>query len=61
MKNKRLFGLALIGIGIALLILSLFADLISLGSSSGFGWKQILGAVAGVAAAGVGWVLISRK
>ena len=57
--NKRTIGIALLAVGVVLLIGSLAADV--LGGASGFGYKQIIGAVAGVIVAVVGFVLYSRK
>ena len=57
--NKKTIGIALLAVGVVLLIGSLAADV--LGGASGFGYKQIIGAVAGVIVAVVGFVLYSRK
>ena len=59
--NKKNLGIALLVIGIVVLILSLAADMIGIGGAPGFGTKQILGAVAGVVVAAVGFFLYSRK
>jgi hypothetical protein len=59
--NKKNLGIALLVVGIVVLLLSLAADMIGIGGAPGFGYKQILGAVAGVVAAVVGFVLYSRK
>ncbi len=61
MGNKKTIGIVLVVVGILLLILSLAADAIGIGGSPGIGYKQILGAVAGVVIAVVGYVLMSRK
>jgi len=60
MNNKNL-GIALLVVGIVVLLLSLAADAVGLGGATGFGYKQILGAVAGVVVAIVGFVLYSKK
>jgi uncharacterized membrane protein len=36
-------------VGVVLAIISIFADRIGLGASPGFGWKQTLGLLVGVA------------
>ncbi len=58
--NRKLTGILLLVGGILLLILSLTADMIGFGAA-GFGYNQIIGAVAGFIAAVVGFVLFSRK
>ena len=59
--NKKTWGNILLVAGIAVLVVSLVADLIGLGGSSGFGYKQILSAVVGLIAAVVGYILAYRK
>ena len=59
--NKKTIGIALLAVGVVLLIGSLAADPIGIGGASGFGYKQIIGAVVGVIAAVVGFVLYSKK
>ena len=61
MSNKKSIGIALLVVGAVLLIGSLAADAIGIGGAAGFGYKQIIGAVIGVIAAVVGYVLYSRK
>ena len=61
MSNKKTTGIALLAVGVVLLIGSLAADAIGIGNMTGFGYKQIVGAVAGVIVAVVGFVLYSRK
>ena len=61
MKNKKIIGILMIVIGIALLIISLLADTLGLGGAVGFGWKQILGSVVGAAAVVAGLVLTLKK
>ena len=61
MKNKKIIGILMIVIGIALLIISLLADTFGLGGAAGFGWKQILGSVVGAAAVVAGLVLTLKK
>ena len=59
--NKKTWGTIVLVAGIAVLVVSLVADLIGLGGSSGFGYGQISGAVVGVIAAVVGYILAYRK
>jgi hypothetical protein len=61
MKNQKTIGIALLVVGVVLLIGSLAADAIGIGGVAGFGYKQIVGAVVGVIAAVVGYVLYSKK
>ena len=61
MKNQKTIGIVLLVVGAVLLIGSLAADAIWTGGVAGFGYKQITGAVIGVIAAVVGYVLYSRK
>lgn len=50
MRNKKTFGYVLLVVGIAVLAVSLLADVLGIGGSGVFGFKQILGAVLGAAA-----------
>ena len=59
--NKKNLGMELIAVGIIVLVVSLAADMIGIGGAPGLGFKQILGAVAGVVVAVVGFFLYSRK
>lgn len=61
MGNKKTIGIALMAVGVILLIGALAVDAIGIGGFAGFGYKQTIGAVAGVIAAIVGFVLYSRK
>jgi hypothetical protein len=61
MGNNKTTGIALIVVGVVLVIGSLAADAIGIGGFSGFGYKQIIGIVAGVIVAIGGYVLYSRK
>jgi hypothetical protein len=54
MNNKRKIGLVLFAVGAILLIGSLSADVIRIGGTTGFGYKQIIGTVAGVSIGMVG-------
>ena len=61
MGNKKTIGTVLLVAGVILLIVALAADALGIGGAVGFGYKQIIGAVAGVIVAVVGFVLYSRK
>ena len=61
MNNKKTIGIVLLVVGAVLLIGSLAADAIGIGGAAGFCYKQIIGAVAGVIVAVVGFILYSRK
>jgi hypothetical protein len=61
MGNLKTIGIALLAIGVIVLIVSLGADVIGIGGATGFGYKQIIGAIVGVIVAVVGFFLYSRK
>lgn len=61
MKNQKTIGIVLLAVGVVLLIISLAADVVGIGGASGFGYKQIIGSIAGVIVAVVGFVLYSRQ
>ena len=61
MNNKRKTGMTLFAVGVILLLGSLGADMIGVGVTPGFGLRQIIGSVAGVLVAIVGYVMYSRK
>jgi hypothetical protein len=61
MDVKKTVGIVLLVVGIAVLVLSLAADPIGIGSNSVFGTIQIIGAIAGAIAAVVGLVLRRKK
>ncbi len=48
---------AILALGIVILLLSVLADALGLGSAEGFGWKQGLGALVGVVLVAVGYYL----
>jgi hypothetical protein len=52
--SKRTIGYVLIALGVVVLVVSLAADVIGIGGSLVFGWKQQLGTAVGVIAALVG-------
>jgi hypothetical protein len=47
--------------GVLLFLLSLTADLTTIGEGTGIGWKQIAGALIGVVIAAIGIVRLRRK
>lgn len=61
MKGGKIAGIILLVLGIVMLILFLAADLIGIGTSPGFGYWQIIGAVVGAIAGVVGLVLTLKK
>jgi hypothetical protein len=60
MKWEKTSAIFLIVLGVVLLIVSLFADLIGIGTDPKFGYKQIIGVILG-AAAGIRGLLLLRK
>ena len=61
MGNKKTLGIVLIVAGVVVLLVSLAADVVGIGGAPGFGYKQIIGAIAGVIIAVVGLVYYTRK
>jgi hypothetical protein len=61
MDVKKTGRIVLLAVGIVVLILSLIADVIGIGSHPGFGIRQTLGTIVGAIVAVVGLVLILRK
>lgn len=61
MDVKKTLGLVLLVGGIAVLVLSLAADLVGIGGNPVFGTNQIIGTVVGAIAAVVGFVLRRKK
>jgi hypothetical protein len=59
MDSPMLARVAIV-VGALLVLISLFADLLGLGRSSGFGWKQILGVVVGALIIAAGFYLRRR-
>jgi hypothetical protein len=62
MGYKKTIGIVLIVTGVVVLIVSLVADAVGIGGAPVFGYKkQIIGAVAGVIVAAIGYYYYSRK
>jgi len=57
MSNKKTTSMVLLVAGAILLLASLAADMIGIGQAAGFGYKQIIGALVGVIAVVVGFVI----
>lgn len=60
MSTTRLIGLLLLIGGIALLLISVSADMIGLGRDPGFGYQQMGGTLVGAVAAIIGGLLYRR-
>jgi len=61
MDSRKIVSIILCVGGVILLLLSLFADVIGIGTHPDFGGSQILGVVVGAVAALVGLFLLLRK
>ena len=59
MEKKKL-GSILTGIGIVVLLISVFADLLGIGGYPGLGYKQVTGTILGIVIVITG-ALLSRK
>jgi hypothetical protein len=57
---KKASGIFLLVLGVVLLILSFAADLMGIGTASGFGYKQGIGVVLGVIAGIMGFLTLKR-
>ena len=57
MGGKKALSPILIVVGIIVLLLSLLADPLGIGGYPGFGYKQVIGAIAGVVVAVIGLIL----
>jgi len=60
MKWEKASGIFLLVLGVVLLILSLLADIIGIGTSPEFGYKQIIGVILGIIAVIRGAVMLKR-
>ena len=61
MKGLRIVGIVLLVLGILVLLVSVAADPLGLGVSPRFGYRQIIGTIAGAIAAVVGLILVLKK
>lgn len=52
--TQKQSALLIVVVGVFLVLLSLFADAIGVGGQPGFGWKQTVGLLIGVALVGFG-------
>ena len=60
-EQLRLGAYVVLAFGVVLLLASLFADPLALGTPhTGFGWKQILGTLIGLGISVAGWLLVRR-
>ena len=60
MAGKKKAGIVLLVLGIVILILSIIADLIGIGASPSFGYRQIIGVIIGILAGVLGLLLMRR-
>jgi hypothetical protein len=60
MELKKRLGSLLIGVGIVLLLVSVFADPLGIGGYPGFGTKQIIGTILGIAMGLTGFILYRK-
>lgn len=60
MGGKKTTSIVLLIVGIAILVLSLFANSIGIGNPARFGYIQIIGAIVGAIVAVVGLVMTLR-
>ncbi len=59
--QKKVLCFVFIGVGIIILLVSLFADLIGIGvPGSGFGYKQVIGTVIGAMIVIIGFILYRK-
>ena len=49
MASRKAWSWLVVGLGVLLALVSLFADQLGVGTIAGFGWKQTTGLVVGVA------------
>ena len=61
MERKKIVGIILLVVGIIVLLLSLFADVIGIGTSPRFGYRHIVGIIAGAIFSAAGLFLILKK
>jgi len=58
--NNPMPAWTVVGLGVLIVLISLFADPLGLGRHPGFGWKQWLGLIIGAAVIMVGVYLLRR-
>ena len=61
MRRIRTLGVILLALGVVMLVAATAADVIGLGQTNAFGFKQIAGAAGGVLAAAIGSFLMLQK
>jgi hypothetical protein len=54
MTSRQAWSWLMVAVGVVLAMISIFADRIGLGATPGFGWKQTLGLLIGVALIALG-------
>ena len=59
--SSRTIGTIAILLGVALLVVSALADVIGIGGSSSFGWRQTSGVVVGALGILFGWLVGFRR
>jgi hypothetical protein len=59
--SRKTMGTGLIVLGDVLLIVSLAADALGIGSQLGIGWKQMVGAAAGIVVQVAGLVMLQAE
>ncbi len=60
MGQKKGLGSLLIGVGIVLLLVSVFADPLGIGGYPGFGTKQVIGTILGIVIGVIGLFLYRK-
>ncbi len=58
--GKKKLGSLLTGIGIVVLLISVFADPLGIGGYPGFGYKQIIGTILGIVIGVIGALLYGK-
>jgi len=59
--ERKRYGVVLLALGAAVLVLSAFAGQIGIGANDAIGWKQVVGMVVGAAAIVVGAVWMRAR
>lgn len=61
MTSRQAGSWVMVAVGVVLALISIFADQIGVGAMPGFGWKQTLGLLVGLAMIGLGlWRMRSK-